>query len=314
MTSTTQQPTDDIRLSYRDLGLLVYLRTLPEGTPITADALAGPAHREGRDAVRASLRALEITGYITTRRAQDPQTGRWATRKQLVHPATAFQASETCIAEFPQVQPKTGNPTTENQASGHTPEGYPHQNAVTPQVEPKTGNPTTVFQALKDSTTHLDLPTYVPAQQERAHEHNDNIPTGPGTTGPRSGQAHRLVGKVIGPEFPADTRTALAREAATLLGQYEPALIATALETWRTKTGIGPRVLPSLVADLIKTTNSTNERSERVRSGVPGARHEGSTGSKRVDKALGFMAQVERVKAELAAEQSRKLLEGGVSA
>lgn len=322
MTSTTQQPEDDredptadMRLSYRDLGLLVYLRTLPATTPITADALAGPAHREGRDAVRASLRALEIAGYITTHREQDPKTGRWATRKLLVTPETDSQASETRATEFLQVEPKTGFQASETRTSVDTPTGYTHQNAVTSQVNPTPGKPTSDFQALKDSSTYVDLSTYLPAQQERAHEQRDDIPTGPGVTGPRSVDAARLVGKTIGPEFPAATRTALAIEAATLLGQCEPNLVTAALEVWKTKTGIGPRVLASLVADQIKATNGEHERSERVRSADPRAPHPRSTGSKRVDKALGFMAQVGQVQAELdAAKQAPRLIEGGVSA
>ncbi|MBP2331262.1 hypothetical protein JOF56_011647 [Kibdelosporangium banguiense] len=160
---------------------------------------------------------------------------------------------------------------------------------------------------------HLPAQGTTTATHAHEREHGET-PTGPGITGPRSADALRLVDRTIGPNFPAETRTALARETSTLLGQYEPELVAQALEAWKTRTGIGPRILPSLVADLVKTANGVPERSERVRSSPSRAPHGASTGSKRVDKALGFLDQVEMVKAELAAEQSRKLLEGGVSA
>ncbi|MFC4373267.1 hypothetical protein ACFO5K_04055 [Nocardia halotolerans] len=56
-------------------------------------------------------------------------------------------------------------------------------------------------------------------------------------------------------------RTALAIEAATLLRAGTPALdIEAALDLWLTKPGRGPRVLPNLVSDVIRTRTAPTTR------------------------------------------------------
>lgn len=67
---------DDV-LSFRALGLLVYILSKPDHWTISAEQLAD-SHEEGRDAVRAALRALEDARYIRRERTQD-ERGRWHT-------------------------------------------------------------------------------------------------------------------------------------------------------------------------------------------------------------------------------------------
>lgn len=53
----------DEQLSYRAVGLLAYLLSLPDGTDVSGHRLHC-ARREGRDAVYAALKELEGFGYI----------------------------------------------------------------------------------------------------------------------------------------------------------------------------------------------------------------------------------------------------------
>lgn len=64
----TQIPNEtirDSRLSFRAVGLLVHILSLPDGTRIGGRALMN-AHVEGRDAVLAALRELTVHGYYAT--------------------------------------------------------------------------------------------------------------------------------------------------------------------------------------------------------------------------------------------------------
>ena len=90
--------------------------------------------------------------------------------------------------------------------------------------------------------------------------HDSNVrdqPLPPGASGPTGVEAFRLVRRVLGVDFPAATCTALAYHAADLLKQYDEATVAEALTEWRGRTGIGPAVLTSLVADVVKRRNAT---------------------------------------------------------
>lgn len=89
---------DDERLSYRAFGLLVYLLSKPDNWRIEASALARPAGREGRDAVRSALSELEATGHLRREKHQDKH-GRWVT--------------DSYIYEIPDV------------SAGHTGDGIP---------------------------------------------------------------------------------------------------------------------------------------------------------------------------------------------
>ncbi|MDQ0377921.1 hypothetical protein [Amycolatopsis thermophila] len=94
------------------------------------------------------------------------------------------------------------------------------------------------------NTTHLDHS----AHQPNAHEPRP----GPGVTGSHSARAYRLVDHAIGRNAPSAVRTALAIETAHLLTETDEPTITAALHRWNTRTGIGPRILPNLVADILK--------------------------------------------------------------
>ena len=99
--------------------------------------------------------------------------------------------------------------------------------------------------------------------------HDSNVrdePRPPAATGPTAVDAFRLVRRTLGLDYPAATCTALAYHAADLLKQYDEGTVQAGLEDWRGRTGIGPGVLPSLVADLIKRRNGHARPADRRRN------------------------------------------------
>ena len=84
-----------------------------------------------------------------------------------------------------------------------------------------------------------------------------------GARGPTAAEAHRLVRSVIGIDFPGAVLTDLAIRSAELLQQYDQDTLVEALTEWRQRTGIGPGVLPSLVADVVKRRNGTTRARDR---------------------------------------------------
>lgn len=103
----------------------------------------------------------------------------------------------------------------------------------------------------EERPTHLPDAPYVPTTRENDHEPNRPA-TGPAPSGPRSVQAYRLVSNTIGHRIPSATRSALAFEVVQLLSEFDEPTIGAALQLWNQKTGIGPKILPSLVADIVK--------------------------------------------------------------
>jgi len=90
-------------LSYRALGVLVWLLDKPDGWDgFTSEAMAHGAGREGRDAVRSALRELETAGYIVREKVQS-EGGKWAT--------------VTWIYEHPGDHDPTPSPEPDSQAS-----------------------------------------------------------------------------------------------------------------------------------------------------------------------------------------------------
>lgn len=152
-------------------------------------------------------------------------------------------------------------------------------------------------------TNTTNPPTTSTSPTERARD------TGPAITGTNSATAYRLVDTTIGRNIPSTIRTALAIEAATLLPETGPDTIREALQRWNNRTGIGPRVLPSIAADIIK------ERSGAGTTLPAGARIDAQPGrSARGDKVRGWLALGAEIDAQSAAESPFLVIDGGRSA
>lgn len=136
----------DTRLSYRALGVLLYLLHLPDGYEIDSADLSRD-RSEGRDAIRTALTEIENAGYLTRERRQDPATGRWNTHTSVSsHPQT------------PQVAPTTENQASDNQAPDTNPQVTPETDFQSSDTR-TSGTRTSVCQALKPSTDTKDTPT-----------------------------------------------------------------------------------------------------------------------------------------------------------
>jgi hypothetical protein len=68
-----------------------------------------------------------------------------------------------------------------------------------------------------------------------------------------------LVRRIIPDTYPNAIRTELRIQANALLKDNQPPeAVEAALQLWLTKTGVGPRILPALVADVLKTPTNGN--------------------------------------------------------
>ncbi|MEA5367754.1 hypothetical protein VA596_50045 [Amycolatopsis sp., V23-08] len=138
-----------------------------------------------------------------------------------------------------------GNPPAD------TPETTPNPDSNSYSGSHGTSNGKNMAEVEEEITTHLPDAPHVPTARENDHEQNRPA-TGPAPSGPRSVQAYKLVDRTIGKRIPSATRTALAFEAVALLDEFDEPTIGAALTRWNQKTGVGPKLLPSLVADIVK--------------------------------------------------------------
>jgi len=104
----------DERISYRALGLLVFLLDKPDNWRVEATALAAGEGREGREAVQTALKELQTVGYLMRQRRQD-EAGHWIT--------------ESFVYESPGRTdngiPGVGQPTTGKPDVGSPVDGFP---------------------------------------------------------------------------------------------------------------------------------------------------------------------------------------------
>jgi hypothetical protein len=112
--------------------------------------------------------------------------------------------------------------------------------------------------ALRSNRMHqapTPTPTPPPAPPPNAI---DPEPHDPPAGGRSATPGAKLVGRIIPPDYPNAIRTELRLQANALLKEGQPPnAIEAALELWLTKPGIGPRLLPSLLADILKNSNRT---------------------------------------------------------
>jgi hypothetical protein len=166
-----------------------------------------------------------------------------------------------------------------------------------------TSHGTCMAEEEKEITTHPGkAATDSNAHVRASKPDSEQPPTGPAITGRSAVSAKHLVQRVIGPEFPATVRTALAIEVAQLIAHYPEPVLVQALETWKGRTGIGPRILPTLVADIVKgQVNGMPNTPYGVRSSGSGARSA---------KIQATIAAGEALQARLDAAGSGHLVEG----
>jgi len=155
----TVLPNDAIRnaaLSFRAVGVLAHLLSLPDGAKVDSATLAG-AHREGRDAVRAAYRELEAHGYY---------------RREVIRLPDGTLRTEVVVSSTP-MEPGAGNGAgrTGDGSSGAGPEpGNPAPVDPTPvdptPVDPTSAGPAPVGQAPKDEGSGTQEPS--PPQPPRS--------------------------------------------------------------------------------------------------------------------------------------------------
>ena len=145
----TVLPNDAIRnpaLSFRAVGVLAHLLSLPDGAKVDSATLAG-AHREGRDAVRAAYKELEAHGYY---------------RREVLRLADGTLRTEVVVSSTPMNGEDAGRTGDGLSGVGPGPD-YPAPVEPAP-VKPTSVEPTPVDQAPKEEvpTTQNLIPPQPP--------------------------------------------------------------------------------------------------------------------------------------------------------
>lgn len=104
-------------------------------------------------------------------------------------------------------------------------------------------------------------PTKAPASAA-APEPADDLPAISATPGAD------LIRRIVPNNLPSAVLSMLRVHASALLREHDEADVAAAVELWVGKTGVGPAILPSLVADVIKSRNGAT-RNGSAHNGAP---------------------------------------------
>jgi hypothetical protein len=170
--------------------------------------------------------------------------------------ATPDSACEYCVTDH---EPSPQDPShNRSQVRSQTNSQVPSQNnrKTIAKTENKQKNKNPPSASKEVTQERARDPLRAPAI---AHETLPDPHPVPGITGAHAGDAYRLVDRAIGRNHPSAVRTALAIEVKGLLRDgIDPELITATLELWLTKPNCGPRVLPSLVSEVIKTREAAN--------------------------------------------------------
>lgn len=145
----TVLPNDAIRnpaLSFRAVGVLAHLLSLPDGAKVDSATLAR-AHKEGRDAVRAAFGELAAHGYY---------------RREVVRLADGTLRTEVVVSSTPMSGETAGGTGAGKSGVGPEP-GNPAPGGPAP-VDPTSALPTPVDQATTEVPTTKDL---IPPQPPR---------------------------------------------------------------------------------------------------------------------------------------------------
>lgn len=131
----------DRELSFRALGILVYVLSKPDNWVVRSEQLA-ESHAEGRDAVRTALEHLELAGYVKRDKVQD-RRGRWVT-ETVFYDRPFDRNLDDCTTEagFPGVgSPVVGEPgaITSTEEQGLRARSTPRRRSATASTGRKRG-------------------------------------------------------------------------------------------------------------------------------------------------------------------------------
>ncbi|MEN6431176.1 MAG: hypothetical protein ABFC80_10110, partial [Coriobacteriales bacterium] len=105
-----------------------------------------------------------------------------------------------------------------------------------------------------EELTHLGKASLVSNAREIEAAQSEPEPDEPRGSGRSATRGAELVRAVIPANHPAAVRTELRLQANALIkAGHDPADVEAALRLWLTKTGIGARLLPTLLSDVLKT-------------------------------------------------------------
>ncbi len=162
------------------------------------------------------------------------QFTRWTKWQRTCAEVKAYREAEAERKRNARNAKRNATTSRNGETSARTSEGHP------PDVRPESRDPKT------ETETETKNSGYVP---ESATEPNgrDAAAATPGA---------ELVRRTIPAELPAPVRTMLRISASTLIREGTPPdVVEQALRDWAAKTGVGPGILPSLAADVIKRRN-----------------------------------------------------------
>lgn len=139
----------DQRLSYKELGLLCQMLSLPNNWNFSVAGLA-VIHKDGTDSIKAGIKKLEEYGYLTRKQARDDR-GVFSGHNYLIYQNPKenpdYESSGDSMTEK---EPLVENPLTDNPPADNPSTGNPSS------ANPPTGKPTAGKQAqysTKESST-----------------------------------------------------------------------------------------------------------------------------------------------------------------
>ncbi len=167
----------DQRLSYKELGLLCQMLSLPNNWNFSVSGLA-VIHRDGTDSIKAGIKKLEEYGYLTRKQARDDK-GVFSGHNYLIYQNPKenpdYESSgdgtpeeEPLVENPPTDNPLTENPSTEKPSSVNPPMGKPSAGKqaqystkeLSTQESSTKESITEVIKHIKDSESAMDQNTY----------------------------------------------------------------------------------------------------------------------------------------------------------
>lgn len=116
----------DQRLSYKELGLLCQMLSLPNNWNFSVAGLA-VIHKDGTDSIKAGVKKLEEYGYLTRKRSRD-ESGLYTGNDYLIYQNPSDNPGFHPLVENPPVEnPPVDKPSVENPSEDNPPAENPMQ-------------------------------------------------------------------------------------------------------------------------------------------------------------------------------------------